>query len=153
MSSPASFWLVIYMILLMLWFYIKKNLQVNPADVIILEGILLFHDPRVRKLMNMKIFVCTGNLFPLTTIITANSCFYYIPFLFLKLHLAFSAVRFYMKGTTSYALRKALNVILAVTLELFLCVDADVRLARRIRRDTVENGRDIGTVLDQVSSP
>lgn len=30
------------------------------------------------------------------------------------------------------------------------CADADVRLARRIRRDTVEKGRDIGTVLDQV---
>ncbi|KAK0602016.1 hypothetical protein LWI29_029607 [Acer saccharum] len=28
--------------------------------------------------------------------------------------------------------------------------DADVRLARRIRRDTVEKGRDIGTVLDQL---
>lgn len=28
--------------------------------------------------------------------------------------------------------------------------DADVRLARRIRRDTVEKGRDIATVLDQV---
>ena len=30
--------------------------------------------------------------------------------------------------------------------------DADVRLARRIRRDTVEKSRDIGTVLDQVSN-
>ncbi|KAI6688675.1 hypothetical protein NL676_025503 [Syzygium grande] len=29
--------------------------------------------------------------------------------------------------------------------------DADVRLARRIRRDTVEKGRDIGAVLDQYS--
>jgi len=28
--------------------------------------------------------------------------------------------------------------------------DADVRLARRIRRDTVEKGRDIAMVLDQV---
>lgn len=28
--------------------------------------------------------------------------------------------------------------------------DADVRLARRIRRDTTEKGRDIGAVLDQV---
>jgi uridine kinase len=37
-------------------------LQVNPADVIILEGILVFHDPRVRALMNMKIFVDTGPL-------------------------------------------------------------------------------------------
>ncbi|XP_010252854.1 PREDICTED: uridine kinase-like protein 3 [Nelumbo nucifera] len=62
--------------------------RVNPSDVIILEGILLFHDPRVRDLMNMKIFVDT---------------------------------------------------------------DADVRLARRIRRDTVEKGRDIGSVLDQYS--
>ncbi|KAF2287532.1 hypothetical protein GH714_001180 [Hevea brasiliensis] len=61
--------------------------RVNPSDVIILEGILVFHDPRVRDLMNMKIFVDT---------------------------------------------------------------DADVRLARRIRRDTVEKGRDIGAVLDQV---
>ncbi|MFQ6669433.1 hypothetical protein Gotur_034681 [Gossypium turneri] len=62
--------------------------RVNPSDVIILEGILIFHDPRVRELMNMKIFVDT---------------------------------------------------------------DADVRLARRIRSDTVEKGRDIGVVLDQYS--
>ena len=38
------------------------GLQVNPSDVIILEGILIFHDPRVRELMNMKIFVDTGHL-------------------------------------------------------------------------------------------
>ncbi|XP_075671785.1 uridine kinase-like protein 3 isoform X3 [Castanea sativa] len=62
--------------------------RVNPSDVILLEGILIFHDQRVRDLMNMKIFVDT---------------------------------------------------------------DADVRLARRIRRDTVEKSRDIGTVLDQYS--
>ncbi|GAV59637.1 PRK domain-containing protein [Cephalotus follicularis] len=62
--------------------------RVNRSDVIILEGILIFHDPRFRELMNMKIFVDT---------------------------------------------------------------DADVRLARRIRRDTVEKGRDIGSVLDQYS--
>ncbi|XP_014519077.1 uridine kinase-like protein 3 [Vigna radiata var. radiata] len=62
--------------------------RVNPSDVIIIEGILVFHDPRVRELMNMKIFVDT---------------------------------------------------------------DADVRLARRIRRDTNEKGRDIGAVLDQYS--
>ncbi|CAM8945430.1 unnamed protein product [Rhodiola kirilowii] len=60
--------------------------QVNASDVIILEGILVFHDPRVRNLMNMKIFVDT---------------------------------------------------------------DADVRLARRIRRDIVERGRDINSVLEQ----
>ncbi|KAJ6887428.1 uridine kinase-like protein 4 isoform X2 [Populus alba x Populus x berolinensis] len=62
--------------------------RVNPSDVIILEGILIFHDPRVRELMNMKLFVDTY---------------------------------------------------------------ADVRLARRIRRDIAEKGRDIGTVLDQYS--
>lgn len=60
--------------------------QVNPSDVIILEGILVLHDPRVRDLMNMKIFVDT---------------------------------------------------------------DPDLRLARRIKRDTVERGRDIQSVLDQ----
>ncbi|RYR38409.1 hypothetical protein Ahy_A09g043453 [Arachis hypogaea] len=60
--------------------------QVNASDVIILEGILVFHDQDVRDLMNMKIFVNT---------------------------------------------------------------DADVRLARRIRRDTVERGRDINSVLEQ----
>ncbi|GAU33336.1 hypothetical protein TSUD_166010 [Trifolium subterraneum] len=59
--------------------------QVNASDVIILEGILVFHDQGVRDLMNMKIFVDT---------------------------------------------------------------DADVRLARRIRRDTVERGRDINSVLE-----
>ncbi|XP_062201939.1 uridine kinase-like protein 3 isoform X3 [Phragmites australis] len=62
--------------------------KVNPSDVIILEGILVFHDSRLRDLMNMKIFVDT---------------------------------------------------------------DADVRLTRRIRRDTIEKGRDIKAVLDQYS--
>ncbi|CAL9130809.1 unnamed protein product [Musa textilis] len=62
--------------------------KVNSSDVIILEGILIFHDIRIRELMNMKIFVDT---------------------------------------------------------------DADVRLARRIRCDTVEKGRDLKTVLDQYS--
>lgn len=51
-----------------------------------MEGILIFHDPRLRDLMNMKIFVDT---------------------------------------------------------------DSDVRLARRIQRDTVERGRNIQNVLDQ----
>ncbi|KAK3413116.1 hypothetical protein EUGRSUZ_I01725 [Eucalyptus grandis] len=60
--------------------------KVNPSDVIILEGILVLHDPRVRDLMNMKIFVDT---------------------------------------------------------------DSDIRLARRIQRDTIERGRDIQDVLDQ----
>ncbi|KAI4350613.1 hypothetical protein L6164_005057 [Bauhinia variegata] len=60
--------------------------QVYPADVIILEGILILHDSRVRDLLNMKIFVDE---------------------------------------------------------------DSDVRLARRIRRDTIERGRSIQNVLDQ----
>ncbi|KAL6520200.1 Uridine kinase-like protein 5 [Orobanche minor] len=60
--------------------------MVNPSDVIILEGILVLHDSRVRALMNMKIFVDT---------------------------------------------------------------DSDVRLARRIQRDTVERGRNVENVLDQ----
>jgi uridine kinase len=40
--------------------FLCESLQVNAADVIILEGILVFHDARVRGLMNMKIFVDTG---------------------------------------------------------------------------------------------
>ncbi|RZC70515.1 hypothetical protein C5167_033645 [Papaver somniferum] len=36
-----------------------------------------------------------------------------------------------------------------VSLVLFFGADADVRLARRIRQDTVEKGREIGQVLDQ----
>ncbi|KAK9117336.1 hypothetical protein Sjap_016283 [Stephania japonica] len=34
---------------------------VNPSDVIILEGILVLHESRVRNLMNMKIFVDTDS--------------------------------------------------------------------------------------------
>uniref|UniRef100_A0A7N0TN22 Uridine kinase n=1 Tax=Kalanchoe fedtschenkoi TaxID=63787 RepID=A0A7N0TN22_KALFE len=66
--------------------YVDPPRKVNPSDVIILEGILVLHDPRVCNLMNMKIFVDT---------------------------------------------------------------DSDVRLARRIQRDTVERGRNIQNVLDQ----
>ena len=55
-------------IIVLLMPILKENpyftmLQVNPSDVIILEGILIFHDPSVRELMNMKIFVDTGHLF------------------------------------------------------------------------------------------
>lgn len=39
---------------------IESASPVNPADVIILEGILVLNDPQVRDLMNMKIFVDTG---------------------------------------------------------------------------------------------
>ena len=31
--------------------------HVEPADVVIIEGILVLHMPEVRKLLNMKIFV------------------------------------------------------------------------------------------------
>ncbi|KAH6774392.1 uridine like 5 [Perilla frutescens var. hirtella] len=65
---------------------IEPGRVVNPCDVIILEGILVLHDSRVRDLMNMKIFVDT---------------------------------------------------------------DSDVRLGRRIQRDTVERGRNVENVLDQ----
>ncbi|KAF8390519.1 hypothetical protein HHK36_025046 [Tetracentron sinense] len=74
--------------------YMVPEQKVNPSDVIILEGILVLHDPRARDLMNMKIFVNTGSF-----------------------------------------------------ISNFL--DSDVRLARRIQRDTVERGRNIKSVLDQ----
>ncbi|KAL5972401.1 hypothetical protein ACLOJK_041655 [Asimina triloba] len=38
-----------------------------------------------------------------------------------------------------------------MNMKIFVDTDADVRLARRIRRDTVGKGRDISTVLDQYS--
>ncbi|KAJ8756201.1 hypothetical protein K2173_024748 [Erythroxylum novogranatense] len=59
----------------------------DHPDVIIVEGILVLHDARVRDLMNMRVFVDT---------------------------------------------------------------DSDLRLARRIQRDTVERGRNIQNVLDQL---
>ncbi|KAF9667184.1 hypothetical protein SADUNF_Sadunf16G0306600 [Salix dunnii] len=85
-------------------------LIVNPSDVIILEGILIFHDPRIRELMNMKIFVDT-----------------------VPRHV--SAIFIFIWFWNQYV----------------LSADADVRLARRIRRDIVEKGRDIAKVLDQYS--
>ncbi|KAK7291559.1 hypothetical protein RIF29_06800 [Crotalaria pallida] len=63
-----------------------RSKQVNASEVIIVEGILVFHEQRVRDMMNMKIFVDA---------------------------------------------------------------DPDVRLARRIRRDTVERSRDVHSVLEQ----
>ncbi|WOG96414.1 hypothetical protein DCAR_0415749 [Daucus carota subsp. sativus] len=65
---------------------VEPSRMVNPSDVIIIEGILVLHDHRVRDLMSMKIFVDT---------------------------------------------------------------DSDLRLARRIQRDTVNRERDIQYVLDQ----
>jgi hypothetical protein len=39
---------------------------------------------------------------------------------------------------------------LCISVVLWLHADADIRLARRIRRDTVERGRDVTSVLEQV---
>ncbi|KAF8382051.1 hypothetical protein PRIPAC_71193 [Pristionchus pacificus] len=64
----------------------KGDTTIEPADVIIVEGILVFYDERVRKLMDMKLFVDA---------------------------------------------------------------DADIRLARRVERDTVERMRDLNHVLKQ----
>jgi uridine kinase len=35
-------------------------LQVDPADVVIVEGILVLHEPQLRDMLNMKIYVDTG---------------------------------------------------------------------------------------------
>jgi hypothetical protein len=40
---------------------------------------------------------------------------------------------------------------LVITFTFIDSSDVDVRLTRRIRRDTIDNGRDIKTVLDQVT--
>jgi uridine kinase len=51
-------------------------------------------------------------------------------------------------------LRKFFNDMHILFIDLaFICfsLDADVRLARRIKRDTAEKDRDIKTVLDQVN--
>ncbi|XP_024453512.1 uridine/cytidine kinase UKL1, chloroplastic isoform X1 [Populus trichocarpa] len=93
--------------------------QVNASDVIILEGILVFHDQRVRNLMNMKIFVDTG-LSPYLVVLEIVWCVF-------------------VYDQKVHALHKHIKVL----------TDADVRLARRIRRDTVERGRDINSVLEQ----
>jgi hypothetical protein len=37
-------------------------LQVDPADVVIVEGILVLHVPELRDILNMKIYVDTGGL-------------------------------------------------------------------------------------------
>lgn len=36
------------------------DLQVDPADVVIVEGILVLHVPELRDMLNMKIYVDTG---------------------------------------------------------------------------------------------
>ncbi|KAL5718048.1 uridine/cytidine kinase [Ranunculus cassubicifolius] len=64
----------------------RRLAHVKPSDIIILEGILVLHERRVRDLMNMKIFVDA---------------------------------------------------------------DSNLRLARMIKRDTVEKGRDVQGVLNQ----
>ena len=37
----------------------EETVLIQPAPVIIVEGILIFHDPRLRELMDIRIFVET----------------------------------------------------------------------------------------------
>ncbi len=36
------------------------HVQVDPADVVIVEGILVLHVPELREQLNMKVYVDTG---------------------------------------------------------------------------------------------
>lgn len=61
-----------------------------------------------------------------------------------------ASVVFYLNMFVSFLLSWFLMVLYFIW-QFLLLVDADVRLARRIRRDTVERGRDVNSVLEQVS--
>ena len=37
----------------------EETLEIRPTKVVIVEGILIFHDPRLRELLDIKIFVET----------------------------------------------------------------------------------------------
>lgn len=39
----------------------KETRRVEPADVVIIEGIMVLHMPEVKKMLNMKIFVDTDD--------------------------------------------------------------------------------------------
>lgn len=39
----------------------KETRRVEPADVVIIEGIMVLHMPEVRRMLNMKIFVDTDD--------------------------------------------------------------------------------------------
>ena len=45
-----------------------KTQHVEPADVVIMEGILVLHIPEVRRLFNMKIFVVCFGLYERTAL-------------------------------------------------------------------------------------
>jgi uridine kinase len=60
------------------------------------------------------------------------------------------ACKFTRKIVCSYPLNPV-NVLSFIVFHPIEFSDADVRLTRRIRRDTIEKGRDIKTVLDQVT--
>jgi uridine kinase len=64
----------------------QETIEVQPAQVILVEGILIFDDPALRQLYNLKVFVDT---------------------------------------------------------------DDDIRLIRRIQRDTTERGRSLDNVIEQ----
>lgn len=53
----------------------SQTRKVNPADVVIMEGILVFHDPTVRSHFNMKIFVDTGGSPSINVVRIGNSIF------------------------------------------------------------------------------
>ncbi|XP_056169774.1 uridine kinase-like protein 5 isoform X2 [Syzygium oleosum] len=74
--------------------------KVNPSDVIILEGILVLHDPRVRDLMNMKIFVDTGLLWSLSL------CHSYSRILIYDLRGGFNGIPLKEAGTFKVCLNK-----------------------------------------------
>ena len=38
---------------------LNENLTINPKPIIIIEGIFVFHDPKIRDLINCKVFVDT----------------------------------------------------------------------------------------------
>lgn len=106
----------------------EASIQMEPRKIILIEGILILAHPELRKEMDIKVYVVCVKVFHEYTNSETPTCIF-------ALHI-FTALTLVVYGTRLVMVSKK-------------DCDADVRLIRRLKRDTRERGRTMEEVLAQ----
>ncbi|KAJ8734317.1 hypothetical protein PYW07_014868 [Mythimna separata] len=122
----------------------NRSHTIYPADVVLIEGILVFYFPEVRELFHMKLFVDTDSDTRLARrgwrgevshgTVTNRS------------HTIYPADVVLIEGILVFYFPEVRELF---RMKLFVDTDSDTRLARRLPRDIMERGRDLEQVLNQ----
>lgn len=120
----------------------QETRRVEPADVVIIEGILVLHMESVRSLLNMKIFVDTDDDVRLAR--------RWVPTSVLPCDCAAEGYSHTCSGTSAHAIETCIILYSVQGAGAQTCSSVKVNVVPcSIQRDVAIRGRDVASVIEQ----